>query len=158
MGLKHPNQGSFFIRQKLLLLLFSIKHMPPKPSYILLADDDPDDQMTFTEAFGQRHPDITVVCVNDGEQLLEYLESCTDMPMFILMDYKMPIVTAPVVLGRLASRARFSEIAKLVWSTSSRKDHVEECLSLGAKHYFAKPCGNRDLEEMIDKIANSIAN
>ena len=131
--------------------------MPPKPEYILLAEDDPDDQLTFTEAFNKRYPDVNVVCVDDGDQLLDYLHSCITLPALILMDYKMPIVTAPVVLQRLASNGRFAKIAKMVWSSSIRSDHKDECVSLGALSYMPKPNDSSELDQLIDKIAVTIA-
>jgi CheY-like chemotaxis protein len=119
---------------------------------ILLADDDPDDQMTFTEAFGRLQPDINVVCVEDGEEVLAWLESCANLPRLILMDYKMPIASAPTVLKRLASIDRFAPIIKIIWSTSARKDHMDECLHLGADQYLTKPNDGHELEVLIRKI------
>ena len=122
--------------------------------YILLADDDPDDLSVFSQAFSELNPDISIQTVADGQELIEFLGSCDqdELPSLILVDYKMPIVSGPEVLQRLASYPAYSHIPKVVWSTSHRSQDIEKCVRLGAAGYFLKPASSGELNELIQKI------
>lgn len=128
--------------------------------YILLADDDPDDQDTFSEAYIRHNPDACVQTVNDGKELLDYLNACPadELPTLILLDFKMPVLSGPEALQALASNAAYAHIPKLVWSTSVRTKDIDECIRLGAIRYFKKPSSFQELAEsvrQIDAIFNS---
>jgi CheY-like chemotaxis protein len=122
--------------------------------YILLADDDPDDLNTFLQAFSELNPHASVQTVTDGQELFDFLDSCNpdELPLLILLDYKMPIVSGPEVLQRLASHPEHAHIPKVVWSTSERPQDIENCVRLGAAGYFPKPASTSELGELIQKI------
>jgi CheY-like chemotaxis protein len=122
-----------------------------KKRYILLAEDDPDDQYAFSEAFTRLNPHILVKIVQDGQEMMDFLDLCpeTRLPVVIVLDYKMPKLTGPDVLRYLAVCRRFNHIPKIVWSTSTRERDMAECLQLGAAHYFAKPATDKELMDFI---------
>lgn len=122
--------------------------------YILLADDDPDDQDAFSEAFIRHNPNAFVKTVNDGKELLEWLDGCPadGLPTLIMLDYKMPVLSGPEALQVLASNAAYAHIPKLVWSSSVRTKDIDECMRLGAARYFKKPSSFQELAESIRQI------
>ena len=122
--------------------------------YILLADDDPDDRDALIQPFIRLNPGARVECADDGRQLLDFLENCppTALPVLILMDYKMPFLTAAEILEKLAADQRYAGVLKLVWSTSSRSEYVDRCVGHGASHYFAKPNTLRELDKIVDGV------
>lgn len=122
--------------------------------YILLADDDPDDVNVFLQAFGERYPHTPVQTVSDGQELIEFLDSCdpNELPALILLDYRMTILSGPEVLQILASHPQHALLPKVVWSTSARSQDKENCIRLGAAGYFPKPASAGELEELIQKI------
>ena len=122
--------------------------------YILLADDDPDDLNTFLQAFIELNPHTAVQTVTDGLELIEFLDNREqdDLPALIVLDYKMPVVSGPEVLRRLALRSEYSHIPKVVWSTSERSKDIENCIQLGAAGYFLKPASSSELDDLIQKI------
>jgi CheY-like chemotaxis protein len=122
--------------------------------YILLADDDPDDLNIFLQAFSEIDPHASVHTVIDGQELIEFLEGRDpdELPLLIVLDYKMPIVSGPEVLQRLASSPEYAHIPKVVWSTSERSQDIENCIRLGATGYFLKPASSIELDELIQKI------
>ena len=73
-------------------------------------------------------------------------------PVLILMDYKMPILTAAEILEKLAGDNRYTGIPKLVWSTSDRAEYVDRCLQHGAAGYFAKPSSLAELAKIVDRM------
>jgi CheY-like chemotaxis protein len=122
--------------------------------YILLAEDDPDDQDAFCEAWARLNPHVSVKTVSDGKELFEYLDMCPDhaLPALILIDFKMPLVSGPEALQKLAFHPSYSRIPKLVWSSSQRTKDVEVCKRLGALNYFKKPATLGEIEELIRRI------
>jgi CheY-like chemotaxis protein len=122
--------------------------------YIILADDDPDDRDSLIHPFVQQNPGVRVVSFGDGQQLLSFLETCPDgeLPVLILMDYKMPYATAADILERLAAYPRYANIPKLVWSTSGRAEYVDRCVQHGASQYFTKPNSLPELASIVDRM------
>jgi CheY-like chemotaxis protein len=119
--------------------------------YILLAEDDPDDQFTFSDAFSRLNPSISLKIVQDGRELLDFLDGCPDplLPFIMVLDYEMPYFTGADVLRYLAVCRRFNHIPKIVWSTSTREKDISECLQLGAARFFTKPATNEELEDFM---------
>jgi CheY-like chemotaxis protein len=122
--------------------------------YILLADDDPDDRDSLIHPFLQQNPGVRVVSFGDGRELLSFLLACPDeeLPVLILMDYKMPYVTAAEILQCLAGDPRYDAIPKLVWSTSGRAEYVDRCVRHGASQYFTKPNSLPELASIVDRM------
>ena len=122
--------------------------------YILLADDDGDDQELLTESILQHQPSVAIKTVNNGPQVLAWLDECPDeqLPAMLILDYKMPILNAAQVLDELNANDRYAELPKVVWSTSTNRQHIDECLSKGALGYFPKPNDVSELAAITEKI------
>lgn len=125
--------------------------------YILVADDDPDDREALIHPFVQQNPNVSVVVMENGQELLSFLQSCPGdaMPVLILMDYKMPMLTAAEILEKLAEDDRYTAIPKLVWSTSNRAEYVDRCVRYGATAYFAKPSSLAELAQIVDRMTRT---
>lgn len=122
--------------------------------YILLADDDGDDQDLLTESILQQRPSVRIKTLNNGPQVLAWLDECPDeqLPAMLILDYKMPILNAAQVLDELSTNDRYAALPKVVWSTSSNRKHVDECLSKGALRYFPKPNNINELAIITETI------
>ena len=120
--------------------------------YIVFADDDPDDREALIQSFLEKNPDATVMAFDDGGELLRYLEDCpsANLPVMILMDYKMPFGTAADILEHLSADPRYSGIIKLVWSTSGKPEYVDRCVEKGASQYFTKPASLPELTTIVE--------
>jgi CheY-like chemotaxis protein len=123
---------------------------------ILLADDDGDDQDLLKESILQHRPSALIKTVNNGPQVLAWLDECPDeqLPAMLILDYKMPILNAAQVLDELKGNSRYAGLPKVVWSTSSNRKHVDECLSKGALGYFPKP---NDVSELAAITASILS-
>jgi CheY-like chemotaxis protein len=123
--------------------------------YILLADDDHDDRDNIIEAFMAFHPPIPVKHVKDGKDLFQFLDSCprNDLPSLILLDYSMPLLTAPEALRQLTASIEYARIPTVVWSSSRRSKDINECLQLGACEYLHKPADTKELNDLIARIS-----
>jgi len=122
--------------------------------YILLADDDHDDRDFFCAGMQRLYPQVGIRTFNDGDELLEFLHSRTWLtpPACIIIDYKMPRLTAPEILQVTGAGTPYAHIPKVVWSTSERQKDMDECLSLGASHFMIKPITDSQLDRQIKSL------
>ena len=122
--------------------------------YILLADDDPDDRELFCTGMQRRYPQVSIRTFQDGDELLDFLDNFTwfFLPACMVIDYKMPRLSAPQVLRTTGAGTRFVRIPKIVWSTSEREKDMEECLNLGAALFVSKPATAQQLDCLIDSL------
>ena len=128
--------------------------MPQDPKVILLADDDLDDQELLEEAILELEPSAEVHTVMSGRQVVEYLQQCngTDLPCLIILDYNMPEASGAEVLQLLCNDSRYTNIPKVIWSTSNAPSHIQDCLDKGAAWYFVKPAKLSQLTSLAEKM------
>ena len=122
--------------------------------YLLIADDDPEDILVIREGLRQAAPEIEVQTVNDGRELLSFLETTANdhLPALMLLDYRMPFLNAAEVLLATAEHAMWKLIPKMVWSTGSQPEDVAVCRQLGAVDYLQKPSSQVELRNITHKI------
>jgi CheY-like chemotaxis protein len=125
----------------------------PEP-YILVADDDPDDQEMLAERFLRSDPDVRFRWMTNGYEVLDYLRSCPDddLPRLMVIDYKMPGMTGAEVLQCIQHEARFRHIPKVVWSTSDNQEYIDKALNSGADDYFAKPADMASFDKLVGML------
>ena len=126
--------------------------------YLLIAEDDIDDVDFFIAAFSDRCPQVAVKHVPDGEEVLDLLKNCQadELPIFLLLDYKMPLASAVDILHFLYGKEHFSLMRKAVWSTSDRETEIEECRRLGAQYFFKKPAGEEEWTALVSEICGYV--
>ena len=107
---------------------------------ILLVDDDPDDQLLFSEALSVA--DATVLChmATNGIDALEQLQSGTlIMPNLVFMDVNMPRMNGIDCLKKMQHDAVLKDIPVIMYSTSCSPAYQKECFDNGAVYYMEKP-------------------
>jgi CheY-like chemotaxis protein len=126
--------------------------------YLLMADDDPDDHEFFVEIFALLNPTVRVEYVQSGDQVIQRLKTCRqeELPMGLLLDYKMPILNAAEVLQYLSESSDYRNIPKFVWSTSGRQEYIDRCMQNGAAGYFIKPDSAIELRKLIEKLSEHL--
>lgn len=132
--------------------------MPQMKPYLLIAEDDIDDVDFFTSTFSNKCPQVLVKHLADGQAVLEFLNACPveELPSLVLIDYKMPLASAPDILRLLQDEDRFSPMGKAVWSTSGRPAEIEECRSLGADYFFTKPASEGEWEALVSQLRDHL--
>ena len=112
-----------------------------KERIILVADDDVDDQELLEEAILHLKEGAAIHTVSSGNELIEYLISCTkkELPCLIVLDYNMPKMNGVEVLEYLHNNENYKHIPAIVWSTSNSIFYKEICKQKGALEYFQKP-------------------
>lgn len=120
---------------------------------ITLADDDEDDRLFFTDAFEELKINTVVNTVNNGKELLNFLNHPeTVLPNIVFLDLNMPILNGIDCLKEIKSNDKFKDIAIAIYSTSSSDQDVEDTFVLGANIYIKKPSNFNDLKKTLSDV------
>src|SRR6476660_5898905 len=90
-----------------------------KPSIeILLVDDDADDRKTFSDALSDLRMQTNLTLLEDGRNLLEYLEK-NKRPDILFLDLNMPYKSGVDCLREIREHNKFDDLSIAIYSTSS---------------------------------------
>lgn len=131
--------------------------MSQEPIKVLLADDDEGDRLIFKEAFSEIKIKTEVVTLNNGIQLMDYLNKTENpLPDILFLDLNMIPKNGLESLKEIKSDERFNEIFIAIYSTSNSEKDVEETFLNGANIYIAKPHDFNALKQLLYKAVSSI--
>lgn len=108
-------------------------------NFILLAEDDEDDQELIQMAFRKVTSNHDVRIVNNGQEAVEALSRQRKLPCLIILDLNMPLLNGIQTLQALTVDPRFANIPKIILTTSDNEDNKKISYSSGAVDYFIKP-------------------
>lgn len=122
-------------------------------SYIILADDDEDDRLFFTDAFSELKIKTKVDTFKDGVELMNYLNDPEAiLPNVLFLDLNMPKKNGIECLHEIKSNNRFKDIAIAIYSTSSSEEDIEETFVCGANIYIKKPSDFNTLKKVLSDV------
>lgn len=124
---------------------------------ILLADDDPDDRKLTQDAFVENRLVNVLHCVEDGEELMEYLrrqgryvdQKDAPLPGLILLDLNMPRKDGREALKEIKADPELRRIPIVVLTTSKAEEDIVRTYDLGVNSYVTKPVTFKSLVELI---------
>ncbi len=127
---------------------------------VLMADDDPDDCLLARLAFEETGISGEMRCVEDGRELIEYLQKEGDFagagkaphPDVILLDLNMPRKDGREALKEIKSDSRFNDIPVVVLTTSREQRDITLCHNAGARKFITKPA---EFDEWVE-VMNSL--
>lgn len=127
---------------------------------ILLADDDPDDRLLTEHALAENRLANDLRCVEDGEQLLDYLcrrgkyqdATVSPRPGLILLDLNMPRKDGREALREIKSNPDLRQIPVVVLTTSKAEEDIFRTYNLGVNSYIAKPVTFESLVEVMKAL------
>ena len=121
--------------------------------HIILADDDEDDRLLFTDAFKELRINTKVNTFNDGVELMDYLNSPNAiLPNILFLDLNMPKKNGIECLHEIKKIEKFSDIAIAIFSTSSSEEHIQETFVQGANIYIKKPSDYLTLKKVLAEV------
>ena len=123
----------------------------PVSKFILLGEDDIDDQELLKEVFTSVDSSIRLLFANTGEQILTVLNKLKDeqLPCLIVLDYNMPVLNGADILKELNQESRYTGIPRIIWSTSGSDTFKNTCLALGASDYLIKPSNLKEMANIV---------
>ena len=132
--------------------------MNTKPTKILLAEDDPDDQQIFYDFLNHRHDIHLMPMAGDGVELIDTLNTTNEkeLPNLIVLDHNMPKRNGYQTLEILKTSARYEHIPVIVYSTYIDKRLAESCSEKGASAVVTKPVTKDEYNKMIESFLELI--
>ncbi|HEY4368736.1 MAG TPA: response regulator [Steroidobacteraceae bacterium] len=115
--------------------------------YILLVEDNPDDEELTLLSLRKNNLAHDIIVVRDGVEAIEYLfgngryagRDIQRVPTVVLLDLKLPKLDGLGVLKRLRADERTRTLPVVVLTSSSQDADVIASYSLGANSYVRKP-------------------
>lgn len=123
-----------------------------EPLHILLADDDAEDRLLFTEAFSELKFKTIVQTVNNGTELMEKLKlKKIHLPHLLFLDLNMPGKNGIQCLKEIRGDKKLQGISIAIYSTSESESDMEETFIKGANVYITKPNSYKLLKQVLEK-------
>ncbi len=123
--------------------------------HVLLADDDDDDRLFFKDAIEEVKVRTVVSMVNDGVELMDYLNNInTRLPNLLFLDLNMPRKGGMECLKEIRSNHKLKDLCIAIYSTSALEKDIEDTFVKGANIYIKKPNDFEELKSILDKVIN----
>lgn len=124
---------------------------------ILMAEDDIEDQMLIKEALGASGLSHKLIIVNDGEELIDYLNqsgkySGVSLPGIVLLDLNMPRKNGHEALSEIKSNPKLRRIPVIVLTTSDAEEDIKSTYDMGVSSYICKPVSFDKLVELVNMV------
>src|SRR5262245_58414702 len=131
-----------------------------KAPVILFADDDPDDRMLVCDAFEESHLNCDLRCVEDGEELIDYLRrrgkytsaQAAPRPALVLLDLNMPRKDGREVIREIKADPALRLIPIVVLTTTQAEEDIWRAYDLGVNSFIIKPVGFETLVEVVSTL------
>jgi two-component system response regulator len=125
-----------------------------------MADDDADDRQMTKDAFAESRLANDLRFVEDGEELLDYLQrrgkysnpDSSPRPGLILLDLNMPRKDGREALREIKADPALKKIRIVVLTTSKAEEDIYRSYDLSAASYITKPVTFAGLVEIIKTL------
>lgn len=130
-----------------------IEH-PSPPLNIMLADDDKDDRFFFDMVLKDLAIHTTLVTMEDGAMLMNYLEENTkNLPDVLFLDLNMPKKNGTECLMEIKQNEQLKKIPVIIYSTSYLEDMADDLYNKGA-HYYLRKTNLAEIEKILLNVLN----
>lgn len=119
---------------------------------ILLLEDDIVDVMTIKRAIKQLNISNELVVKENGEEGLEYLKNCSDLPGIIFLDINMPKMNGIEFLEHIKQNKEWAQVPVVVLTTSKDQQDKLATFGQGISGYMVKPVDYPQFKDMIATI------
>jgi len=126
---------------------------------ILMADDDDDDFLLTKKALTESKLANTLIRVEDGEELMDYLKRRGKYekvevlrPGMILLDLNMPRKDGRETLKEIKSDPELKDIPVIIFTTSKAEEDIFRSYQLGSNSFITKPVTFEKLVGVISAL------
>ena len=129
------------------------------PSFlnIILADDDEEDCLFFKDALEELQLPIKLTWVQNGENLMQLLNTKKDLPNLVFLDINMPGKNGFASLTEIKNDEDLKSIPVIILSTSIDEKKMQWFYENGAQQCFVKPNEFSQLKNLILKVVTNAA-
>jgi CheY-like chemotaxis protein len=122
--------------------------------YILIAEDDEDDQFLLASAFRENPMDMELVFVQNGIELLNHFQlfesgEVPHLPALLIVDLNMPKKNGKEALQELTKKNYFGKFPTVIFSTTGNELEKNRCSALGIDDFFVKPSNYGSLLNIV---------
>lgn len=129
----------------------------PKDNFILLVEDNPDDEALTIRALKRKNILNNVAVARDGAEALDFLfgvgkhegRDPSVLPELILLDLNLPKISGLDVLRKIRENGNTRLLPVVVLTTSDEERDKIESYRLGANSYIRKPVDFEQFSEAI---------
>lgn len=127
--------------------------------YILIAEDDEDDQFLLKSAFSEIDYQVDLIFVNNGIDLLNHFKEIdkgyiSKLPLLLVVDLNMPKKNGKEAIRELCVKDYFRDFSTIIFSTTSNDAEKNKCRELGVTNFFVKPSNYKDLIAVVNTFKN----
>lgn len=131
-----------------------------KNKFILLVEDNPDDEALTMRALKKQFVHNEVVVSHDGVEALDFLfgkgqyagRDASHMPQVVLLDLKLPRIDGLEVLKRIRADERTRRLAVVILTSSNEEQDRIQGYGLGANSYVRKPVEFGQFAEAVRQL------
>jgi len=128
--------------------------------FVLLVEDNPDDEMLTLLAFEESRLANPVEVVRDGVEAIEFLEGtgqyagrdASRLPQVVLLDLNLPRKNGLQVLQWMRSREETRLVPVVMLTTSNQERDLLESYRLGVNSYVRKPVDFQQFQQAIGQL------
>lgn len=124
------------------------------PLKILIAEDDYDDRFLTKEAFDSVDPSCNLDFVENGEDLLTYLNN--QLPDLVVLDLNMPRKDGRTALFEIRADERLKALRIVVLTTSKTPDDIAYAERMNVERFFTKPSSFKELLEVVQQLVKVV--
>lgn len=126
---------------------------------ILLAEDNPDDELLTLRALKKCGVANHVDVVRDGQEALDYLlcqgayaDRPRENPQLLLIDLKMPKLDGLEVLERIRKDPAFKSLPVVMLTSSREESDLTTSYALGVNSYVCKPINFKEFSMAVQHL------
>ena len=118
----------------------------------MLADDDKDDCLFFSDILSNLPVETSLTIVKDGEQLFSHLaKSAEILPEVLFLDLNMPKKNGYECLAEIKSNTLLNKIPIIIFSKSYDEEKANRLYDKGAHYYICKPTNFKELQDAVHR-------
>jgi CheY-like chemotaxis protein len=127
-----------------------------------MADDDEDDRLLTRDALEENRILNDLYCVEDGEELMDYLYQRGDYsdpnsaprPTLILLDLNMPRKDGREALEEIKNDPNLRSIPVVVLTTSQAEEDILKTYDLGVSSFITKPVDFQSMVQIMKTLGD----
>lgn len=129
-------------------------------SYILIAEDDEDDQFLLSSAFNEVLNDIRLIFVENGIELINHFkkfeQGLVELPSLMIVDLNMPKKNGKEAIKELVDKSYFRSFPTIIFSTTGNEMEKSRCKELGIDDFFVKPSNYNSLLNIVSHFKEMV--
>lgn len=130
-------------------------------NYILIAEDDEDDQFLLVSAFKEVFADVELVFVENGIELINHFKKfdqrqIPNLPSLMIVDLNMPKKNGKEAIKELLDKPYFRSFPTIIFSTTGNEMEKSRCRELGIDDFFVKPSNYNSLLNIVSHFKDMV--